>query len=476
MQDQGKLAGRLVVGLEGPWPTADEWSWLKKWRPSGVILFSRNVQDLTQLQKLCAVLKLAVPGLKIMADHEGGPVSQMAAAVGRAPVAYQLGVLDDVELTRLVHAETGRRLLAAGVDWVLAPCADVLSEPRNPVIGARSFGSDPELVSRHVEAAVKGLCSAGISCCLKHWPGHGGSSTDSHLEATKVDVSSDEELPFRTGVKAGADGIMPGHLLVSGSRWPATLSKDFLDETRHGLGNGQPGLLLIADDVSMGALRHPMLSLGVEIEDDGGAGMVEVSALSLQWFEHLAEAGCDLFLIRGIPLTAFPDDAKNKQAPAWNSSIALPEIEFDDSIYNQAMRLVSTGVFAAGSDDLVYLDLARHDRWQVAGGLGSDHWTRWDGLWAERFGQVLRVSDLDVAPAGDDPISWLLVTNHRPMPENWTGSVWGNSLQTRLAQSGQCLVMGHPSLGNDLAMFLGVGWRVTSLFDVSCDAVETVSD
>ena len=469
MQDQGKLAGSLVVGLEGPWPTAVEWSWLKKWRPSGVILFSRNVQGFTQLQKLCAVLKMAVPGLKIMADHEGGPVSQMAVAVGRAPVAYQLGVLDDVDLTRLVHAETGRRLLAAGVDWVLAPCADVLSEPRNPVIGARSFGSDPELVSRHVEAAVKGLRSAGISCCLKHWPGHGGSSTDSHFQAAKVDIASGDEMPFRAGLKAGADGIMPGHLLVSGSRWPATLSKDFLDETRHGLGKDHPNIQLIADDVSMGALRRPMLSLGIEIDDDGGAGMVEVSALSLQWFERLAEAGCDLFLIRGIPLKAFPGGAQNGKAPTWDPSIALAEIEFDDSVYTQAMRFISTDFFTSVSDDLACLDLARHDRWQVAGGLGTDHWKRWDGLWAERFGSVLRVSDLDIPLVGDGLISWLLVTNPRPMPENWTGSVWGKSLQKRLAASGQCLVMGHPSLGHDLELFLNPDWRIDSLYDVSCD-------
>lgn len=466
-----ELAGRLVVGLESTWPSPVEWSWLRQWRPFGVILFSRNVRDFSQLQQLCSVLKNAVPGLKIFADHEGGPVSQMAAAVGRPPVAYGLGVLDDADLTRRVHVESARRLKAAGLDWVLAPCADILSEKRNPVIGARSFGSDPELVARHVEAAVNGLREGGLSCCLKHWPGHGSSATDSHLESTVVKISPHDEIPFQAGIQAGAHGLMPGHLLTGEGQWPATLSREFLAETRRSLAIDRPEFLLIADDVSMGALREPMVRLGVDVPGAGQRSMVDVETISLEWFEHLAAAGCDIFLIRGLPFAAFPQIGEKTQPPAMDDSSAVSEYVFDEVVYNIPFNSASPA-FTSGTDTLFSLDLARNDRWQVAGALGSDHWDQWDALWAERFNTVVNVFDLKNPLPGESSIAWLLVTNHRPMPENWETTIWAESLRNRIGFSGRCLVMGHPSLGDDLEDLLGPGWDVTSLYDVSCEMLE----
>ena len=103
------LARRLVVGLAGSWPTARERNWLQRWRPAGVILFSRNVTSSAQLTALCRLLHDDLPGLEIVSDHEGGAVSQLAAAAGRPPAAWSLGVLDDLSLTRRVHRETGER-------------------------------------------------------------------------------------------------------------------------------------------------------------------------------------------------------------------------------------------------------------------------------------------------------------------------------------------------------------------------------
>ena len=463
-----ELARRLVVGLEGPWPTAGEWGWLHKWQPHGVILFSRNVQNFSQLKQLCAALKDAVPALQIMADHEGGPVSQMAAAVGRPPVAYALGVLDDVDLTFRVHAETGRRLLAAGVDWALAPCADVLSEMRNPVIGARSFGSDPALVSRHVVAAVKGLRSSGISCCLKHWPGHGGSSADSHLEAAVVEISDADEQPFRAGLAAGAEAVMPGHLLVGNGLWPATLSQSFLDGTRHRLAQSEPGFMLMADDVSMGALREPMSRLGVTIAHDSPQGMVAVEALPLSWFQILAQAGCDYFLIRNIPWLAFAaDPIPPAEFPEYSgdSPVKLP---LENAPYSETIQPAFKD-FRGKLDKVAILDLARHDRWQVAGGMTADHWALWDQIWSARFASVVKMESLAEPMAHEDEIFWLVVMNHRPMPADWIQSAWAKDLHYRLAPTGNCLVMGHPSLAGELVAFLNEGWTVTPSYDISCD-------
>jgi Glycosyl hydrolase family 3 N terminal domain len=470
-REQKELAGRLVVGLDGQEPTKEEWAWLQQWQPAGVILFSRNVQGFSQLQNLCTSLKTQLPRLQVMVDHEGGPVSQMGMAVGRPPVAFSLGILNDLDLTRRVHEETGRRLRSAGIDWVLGPCADVLTEKRNPVIGARAFGEDPEQVSRQVQAAVEGLRSAGISCCLKHWPGHGSSQTDSHLEATVVQTSPGDMMPFRAGLQAGAEAVMPGHLKTGRGHLPATLCPEFLKETREDLCPDGREILLIADDVSMGALRDPMIRLGVDVPGGVSSEMVEVAKLTLGWFYHLAEAGCDRFLIRGIPLGAFPLDGKKREWKTVRKPQNQPD--FDETSYLEARKRCLPD-FSGPQEVLVHLDLARRDRWQVAGGLGPDHWAKWDGILHTHFSVVLREDDLAKPVPSGGSVSFLLVTNHRPMAKKWATSFWAQSLKKRLGKSGRCLLMGHPSLEKEFEEFLGTGWFLSSLYDVSCDDLAPV--
>ncbi len=480
------LAGKLIVGLAGSWPTTQEWNWLRLWRPAGVILFSRNVKDYSQLKALCAALKQWVPGLQVMADHEGGPVSQLAVAVGRPPVAWSLGVLDDVELTRRVHEETGHRLKSVGLDRVLGPCADVMSEPRNPVIGARAFGAHGELVSRHVTAAVQGLTSAGLSCCLKHWPGHGGSGTDSHLETTVVGISAEDEIPFYSGLRAGADAVMAGHLLFDDRALPATLSKAFLQNTKITLGVDGVDFVLLADDVSMGGLREPMARLGVvldvDLSGDAAEAMVEVAALTVPWFELLVAAGCDQLLLRGIPFSAFPVEGIEENAGLQRLPINPESVKMEatgwggsaDEAYRET-RLRCRKNFCDSHGDLVFLDLARRDRWQIAGGLGPAHWSRWDKMLAAKFGRVWRDEQLDQALPNGAPVSNLLITSHRPLPLHWEAGLWAQSLKSRLASAGRCLVMGHPSLAGNLLNYLGGDWVVDALYDVSCEDFSPVA-
>ena len=477
---EAALAKRLVVGLEGLWPTDDEWRWLMQWQPTGIILFSRNVENFPQLKHLCESLKEMVPGLEIMADHEGGPVSQLGAALGRPPVAWSLGKFDDVNFTRQVHEETGRRMKMAGLDRVLGPCADVMSEPRNPVIGARAFGADAELVSRHVKAAVEGLTAAGIACCLKHWPGHGGSGTDSHLETTVVRITPEDEAPFRSGLKAGAGAVMAGHLLFDDTGRPATLSKSFLSHTRTSLSSDGVDFVLMADDISMGGLREPMNELGVQLEEnlsnEPSGSMIEVGALTIPWFEHLVDAGCDQLLLRGIPFTAFPvhlTDEKFKNTLPSGLSFpsqggGLGDAGFSNNIYSKIRKRQIIDIFPT-RDDLVLLDLSREDRWQVAGGLSPQHWTNWDQMLAANFSQIRKNDHLQEVISGTDDVSALLVTNHRPMPRQWETRAWAQSICDRLGESGHCLVMGHPSLASDFEDFLGAQWTVSSLYDISCE-------
>src|SRR6185436_15620780 len=187
MDGQRGIARRMVIGLpkEGLSPAWERD--FSSYPPAGVILFGRDFKDLEDLRRLTSRLReLARPRrLFLSIDEEGGFVSQLGPHLVVPPNAMLLargGHLDDIEWA---HRVTAQRLRALGIDWVYAPVADVASEPRNPVIGPRSFGSDPAAVA--VGAALRGLQAGGVAACLKHFPGHGDTRTDSHHALPVID-------------------------------------------------------------------------------------------------------------------------------------------------------------------------------------------------------------------------------------------------------------------------------------------------
>ena len=205
------------------------------------------------------------PDVLVAADEEGGDVTRLEARGGSSfPGNLALGAVDDLKLTRAVAAELGRRLAACGVNLNWAPSADVNSDPGNPVIGVRSFGSAPDLVARNTAAYVEGLQSAGVAACVKHFPGHGDTATDSHLAMPRIDVDTAtlqarELVPFRAAFAVGAKVVMSAHILVPAldADLPATLSPAIL----HGLlrapreqgGLGYDGLV-VTDGIEMQAI------------------------------------------------------------------------------------------------------------------------------------------------------------------------------------------------------------------------------
>jgi|GEM_PF-1318996 len=473
------LAHRLIVGLDGLWPTPREQAWLRDRRPAGIILFSRNVSGYKQLQALCGVLHELVPGCEIVADHEGGPVSQLSAAIGRPPSLWSLGVLDDLRLTRWVHRETGLRLRALGIDRVLAPCADVMTEARNPVVGVRAFGADGSLVSRHVGAAVLGLADAGLLACLKHWPGHGSSSRDSHLVNATVAIGSADgiigksgtaEDPYQAGLNAGADGLMVGHLIEGGGHeLPVTLDAEVIGQARRSLATATGGApTFYADDVTMGGLRTAMAGLGVPPPDSQSIGMVDPADLPREWLTCLLRAGCDRLLIRGIPWRAVPLESGFADG---GDSVPMP-ISADgnrnrpaaDSYRECRSRLLSrvSEDFFDHDLDLVWLDLTEEDRWQVAAG-GENSLMEIEAALAGEFQSVLRGSPSVGWSRATESCSRLVVTSHRPLESGLLGTALPADFGDR---TGYCLAMGHPSLGSDLKAHLGGKWSVDSLFDV----------
>src|SRR5499427_8894571 len=173
----------------------------------GAVLFARNVVDPEQVSRLTAELHTARPDALVAIDEEGGDVTRMEAATGSSyPGNLALGAAGDVDLTRAVAASLGAELAAAGIDLDLAPVADVNSNPDNPVIGVRSFGADADLVAVHTAAFVAGLQASGAGACVKHFPGHGDTAVDSHLDLPVVSGGPEElELalrPFRAAIAA----------------------------------------------------------------------------------------------------------------------------------------------------------------------------------------------------------------------------------------------------------------------------------
>jgi beta-N-acetylhexosaminidase len=224
-----RLAAQVLLpGFDG----AAVPDWLREWIErglGGVVLFSHNVASPEQVAALTAEL----PGLVVAIDEEGGDVTRLEHERGSSyPGSFALGAVDDVELTEQVAAAIGGDLAAVGVTLDLAPVADVNSNPRNPVIGIRSFGSEPELVARHVAAFVRGLQGADVTACVKHFPGHGDTEVDSHLDLPTVGGDLDAALlPFRAAIDAGARAIMTAHIRVPElDDVPATMSRRILHD------------------------------------------------------------------------------------------------------------------------------------------------------------------------------------------------------------------------------------------------------
>ncbi|SDS11922.1 glycoside hydrolase family 3 protein [Jiangella sp. DSM 45060] len=202
----------------------------------GVVLFGRNVdpdRGDAGVAALTGALHAINPDLMVAIDEEGGDVTRLDVAAGSMlPGNAALGALDDPEATERVAAEVAARLRACGVDLNLAPVADVDSNPLNPVIGVRSFGFDPDLVARHVAAYIAGQQAQGIAATAKHFPGHGGTSEDSHLVVPSIDdpldvIQTRDLPPFRAAVKADVKIVMTAHIrypALDGDR-PATLSR-----------------------------------------------------------------------------------------------------------------------------------------------------------------------------------------------------------------------------------------------------------
>ncbi len=317
MTNARELAGSvLTTGIPGPSLDAATRSALEEIAPSGVILFRRNIESPERLRELTASLH-ALPSRPLVSiDHEGGKVVRVGPPFTDFPPARSI---QDAETAEQVGRAIGSELASVGIDIDFAPILDVDSNPDNPIIGERAYSRDPTVVAERALAFARGMHSAGIIACGKHFPGHGDTDRDSHLELpvvnrTREQLEEIELVPFRAAAKAGIPMIMTAHVVYPALDPinPATVSPSILGELlRKDL--GYEGII-VSDDLEMRALSK-------------SSTVPDAAVASLQ-------AGCDWLLVC--------NDFDNTVATAQRLTNAISNGELDrDRIRTSSLAIRS---------------------------------------------------------------------------------------------------------------------------------------
>jgi beta-N-acetylhexosaminidase len=312
-----KVGQMFLYGFQGKSSSEDIQRLVKQYKPGGFILFTRNIESESQLVALNSDIKRFSAGLPsfIAIDQEGGKVLRIRSFGTVLPGNMNLGATRSTALSFLAGKLTAIDLEMLGFNMNLAPVLDVNSNARNEVIGVRSFGDDPEMVSILGAAYIRGIQSRRVSATAKHFPGHGHTSGDSHFEAPTLDRSEqllyDVDLkPFFSAISDDVDAIMTAHIAVpsiDASNKPATLSyKIITDLLRKKMGyNG----LVITDDMEMRA-----------VTGNAGIGKATIEAIL---------AGCDMITI------VWTDSAKQESYEALIAAVkkgVVSEQRVDESV------------------------------------------------------------------------------------------------------------------------------------------------
>ncbi|UOQ92870.1 beta-N-acetylhexosaminidase [Halobacillus shinanisalinarum] len=258
-----KIGQMIFSGVDGTEMTAETKNIIQKYHVGGIILFANNIESKTQTVNFLNEMKTANADnpypLLLGVDEEGGSVTRMPDEIKSLPSSRSIGELNDPGMSFKIGTILGEQMKALGFNLDFAPVLDVNSNPDNPVIGDRSFGANPKIVTRLGIQTMKGIQNEGVISVIKHFPGHGDTSEDSHLELPKVDKSYEElsklELvPFKKAISESADVSMVAHILLPkiDENYPASMSKKVItgilreDYDFDGV--------VITDDLTMGAI------------------------------------------------------------------------------------------------------------------------------------------------------------------------------------------------------------------------------
>ena len=300
-----RIGQLLMAGFKGDQVPVEIRSLAREFSLGGVILFARNIVEPLQVAELsreASQLTTDIPAW-VSVDQEGGRVARLKTPFTEWPPMATLGRSGDVKLAERFARALAAELRAVGVTLDFAPVLDVHTNPRNPIIGDRALAERAEEVARLGSAIVRTLQAEGVAACGKHFPGHGDTSTDSHLELPLVEHSPErlrevEFAPFRAAIQAGVATIMTAHVLVPAldEERPATLSNRIVN-----------GLLreelkfqgvILSDDLEMKALANDRqvpesAVMAIEAGCDGVlicSGDVNVQAAALEALVHAVES------------------------------------------------------------------------------------------------------------------------------------------------------------------------------------------
>ncbi len=290
-----------MIGFEETEVTPDLRAWMQDFRPGGVILFSRNLVNPEQIAKLTNELQALAGDIPLLMaiDQEGGRVSRLPSDFTIFPPAATVAQSGSTELAYQAAAVTAKELRSVGINMNMAPVLDIHTNPSNPIIGNRAFGTAPEQVCKMGAATIAGLHDHRVLACGKHFPGHGDTSTDSHLELPTVHASRKrlEEIelqPFRYAIDHGLQAMMTAHVHYPAldPTYPATLSSTILS----GLLRQQLGFsgVILSDDLEMRAiLDHATVGNAAIRSLQAGADMLLICksrVLATETFQALRHA------------------------------------------------------------------------------------------------------------------------------------------------------------------------------------------
>lgn len=256
---RSKVANLLIVGFDG----TSNFSLnnyfknlITSYELGGVILFKRNIENLEQLVELMNWILSTSPNIITSVDQEGGRVARLKGiSTDIDPMSFVKTTKEALKVGNILGSE----LRSLGFNLDFAPVCDIVVNPNNQVIGDRSFSDDANIVSLMVPYIIQGLKENLVASCAKHFPGHGDTAIDSHLDLPLVStdkevIFSREFLPFKKAIESGVDTIMTAHLIAKNldAQWPATMSSIILNDIlREKL---QFKNIIISDDLEMKAV------------------------------------------------------------------------------------------------------------------------------------------------------------------------------------------------------------------------------
>ncbi|GAA0603996.1 hypothetical protein GCM10009001_21380 [Virgibacillus siamensis] len=260
-----KIGQMIFAGVSGTTVTEQTKKLIKEYKVGGFILYANNMKSPGQtvdfVNNIKQINKQHALPLLLGVDQEGGPVSRLPGELTGIPPNSKIGARNNPEYAREIGTLLGKMVKEYGFNLNFAPVMDVNSNPDNPVIGNRAFSSNPETVSRLGIQTMKGIQSQNVISVIKHFPGHGDTSVDSHLQLPTVNkdkagLNKLELIPFKNAIQHGADVVMVAHILLPkiDKEYPSSMSKPVITGMLRK--DFQYDGVIISDDMTMQAITN----------------------------------------------------------------------------------------------------------------------------------------------------------------------------------------------------------------------------